>query len=244
MVPGRTRAPAGVGRVSAAPGRLGAFVAALALVALVQVSPATQELAPGTQYDPSIPTLEQVVGHDVRDKITPPDQVVRYFEALAEAAPDRTHLIEYAESWEGRTLQILVIGTPDRISRLDDIKSDLHRLAHPEGLGGAEEEALLARWEPVPPVCVRQVVGGSLGGLFSAISGAAALGAASARIDDQVQFVSKLVDSMTMGVSTMTDTDMEEASARLSALQTQQELAVQSLGIANQAPQALLQLFN
>ncbi len=49
---------------------------------------------------------------------------------------------------------------------------------------------------------------------------------------------------MTMGVSTMTDTDMEEASARLSALQTQQELAVQSLGIANQAPQALLQLFN
>ncbi|EEW60563.1 flagellin [Tritonibacter mobilis] len=80
--------------------------------------------------------------------------------------------------------------------------------------------------------------------LQTAISGAAALGAASARIDDQVQFVSKLVDSMTMGVSTMTDTDMEEASARLSALQTQQELAVQSLGIANQAPQALLQLFN
>jgi len=80
--------------------------------------------------------------------------------------------------------------------------------------------------------------------LQTAISGAAALGAASARIDDQSQFVSDLVDSMTLGVSTMTDTDMEEASARLSALQTQQELAVQSLGIANEAPQALLQLFN
>ncbi|MCG7621758.1 MULTISPECIES: flagellin N-terminal helical domain-containing protein [unclassified Epibacterium] len=80
--------------------------------------------------------------------------------------------------------------------------------------------------------------------LQTAISGAAALGAASARIDDQSQFVTDLVDSMTLGVSTMTDTDMEEASARLSALQTQQELAVQSLGIANEAPQALLQLFN
>ena len=76
-----------------------------------------------------------------------------------------------------------------------------------------------------------------------AISGAAALGAASARIEDQSMFVADLVDSMTLGVSTMTDTNMEEASARLSALQTQQELAVQSLGIANEAPQALLQLF-
>ncbi len=76
-----------------------------------------------------------------------------------------------------------------------------------------------------------------------AITGAAALGADAARLDDQADFVSKLVDSMTMGVSTMTDTDMEEASARLSALQTQQELAVQSLTIANEAPGALLQLF-
>jgi hypothetical protein len=141
----------------------------LALVALVQVSPATQELAPGTQYDPSIPTLEQVVGHDVRDKITPPDQVVRYFEALAEAAPDRTHLIEYAESWEGRPLQILVIGTPDRISRLDDIKSDLHRLAHPEGLGGAEEEALLARL-PVVTALMHGVHGNEISSTGAAIA--------------------------------------------------------------------------
>ncbi|KUP91453.1 flagellin N-terminal helical domain-containing protein [Tritonibacter horizontis] len=80
--------------------------------------------------------------------------------------------------------------------------------------------------------------------LQTAISGAAALGAASARIDDQAMFVANLVDSMTLGVSTMTDTNMEESSARLSALQTQQELAVQSLGIANEAPQRLLQLFN
>ncbi|MCK5502809.1 MAG: flagellin, partial [Tritonibacter mobilis] len=79
--------------------------------------------------------------------------------------------------------------------------------------------------------------------LQTAITGAAALGADSARLDDQSEFVSNLVDSMTMGVSTMTDTDMEEASARLSALQTQQELAVQSLTIANEAPGSLLQLF-
>jgi len=46
-----------------------------------------------------------------------------------------------------------------------------------------------------------------------------------------------------MGVSAMTDTNMEEASARLKALQTQQQLAVQSLSIANSAPSSLMSLF-
>jgi flagellin len=41
----------------------------------------------------------------------------------------------------------------------------------------------------------------------------------------------------------MTDTNMEEASARLKALQTQQQLAVQSLSIANGAPQSIMTLF-
>ena len=76
-----------------------------------------------------------------------------------------------------------------------------------------------------------------------AIEGAAALGADAARIEDQADFVGKLTDAMTMGISTMTDTNMEEASARLNALQTQQELAVQSLTIANEAPSSLMQLF-
>ena len=76
-----------------------------------------------------------------------------------------------------------------------------------------------------------------------AIDGAAQLGADTARLKDQGEFVSKLSDSMTLGVSSMTDTDMEEASARLKALQTQQQLAVQSLSIANSAPETKMQLF-
>ncbi len=79
--------------------------------------------------------------------------------------------------------------------------------------------------------------------LQTAITGAASLGASAARLEDQSEFVGNLVDSMTQGISTMTDTNMEEASARLSALQTQQDLAVQSLTIANEAPGSLLQLF-
>ncbi|MFY0308555.1 flagellin [Leisingera sp. D0M16] len=79
--------------------------------------------------------------------------------------------------------------------------------------------------------------------LTFAIDSAAQLGADSNRLTDQNSFVSKLTDSLKSGVSTMADTNMEEASARLKALQTQQQLAVQSLTIANQAPSTLQQLF-
>ena len=69
--------------------------------------------------------------------------MVRYFEVLAEAAPDRTHLIRYAESWEGRPLVMLVIGSVERMAHLDEVKANLTRLAHPEGLSDSEAEALL-----------------------------------------------------------------------------------------------------
>lgn len=77
----------------------------------------------------------------------------------------------------------------------------------------------------------------------TAVDGAAELGASAKRIADQNVFVSKVQDAMTQGISALVDTDMEEASARLQALQSQQQLGVQSLSIANQAPQTILSLF-
>jgi len=77
----------------------------------------------------------------------------------------------------------------------------------------------------------------------TAVDGAAALGASEKRISDQGDFVSKLTDAMKSGIGALVDADMEEASARLQALQVQQQLSTQSLSIANQAPQAILSLF-
>lgn len=79
--------------------------------------------------------------------------------------------------------------------------------------------------------------------LQTAINGAAALGSAARRLDEQGQFVSKLTDAMKSGIGAMVDADMEEASARLQALQVQQQLGIQSLSISNQAPQNILSLF-
>ncbi|THH36767.1 flagellin [Aliishimia ponticola] len=77
----------------------------------------------------------------------------------------------------------------------------------------------------------------------TAVDAAAALGASSSRISDQSEFISRVTDAMQTGIGSLVDADMEEASARLTALQTQQSLAVQSLSIANQSPQTILQLF-
>lgn len=77
----------------------------------------------------------------------------------------------------------------------------------------------------------------------TAIQAASNFGTAQKRIDVQQSFVGNLVDSLKSGIGSMVDANMEEASARLQALQVQQQLATQSLSIANQAPQSILSLF-
>jgi flagellin len=79
--------------------------------------------------------------------------------------------------------------------------------------------------------------------LQTAIDGAASLGASAKRLSDQGEFVGKLMDAMKSGIGTLVDADMEETSARLQALQTQQQLGIQALSIANQGPQNILSLF-
>ena len=79
--------------------------------------------------------------------------------------------------------------------------------------------------------------------LDDANTAAAAFGAAQTRIEAQSNMLASQVDALKGGVSAMVDADMEEASARLSALQTQQQLGIQALSIANSAPQNVLSLF-
>ncbi|SIP99356.1 flagellin [Rhizobium sp. RU33A] len=69
------------------------------------------------------------------------------------------------------------------------------------------------------------------------------LGSLSKRIDLQDSFVSKLSDAIEQGVGRLVDADMNEESTRLKALQTQQQLAIQALSIANNDSQNILSLF-
>ncbi|MDH2326547.1 flagellin [Cereibacter sp. SYSU M97828] len=79
--------------------------------------------------------------------------------------------------------------------------------------------------------------------LSTATDAAAAFGSSERRLSMQSDFVSKLSDTLKNGIGAMVDANMEEASARLQALQVQQQLGIQALSIANQAPQSIMSLF-
>jgi flagellin-like hook-associated protein FlgL len=72
---------------------------------------------------------------------------------------------------------------------------------------------------------------------------AANLGSVKSRIDMQQDFVKNLMDAVDRGVGALVDADMSEESTRLQALQTQQQLGIQALSIANSNSQSILSLF-
>ncbi len=75
------------------------------------------------------------------------------------------------------------------------------------------------------------------------VSVASQIGSMISRVEMQAEFALKLSDSIDSGIGRLVDADMNEASTRLKALQTQEQLAVQSLSMANSQPESLLTLF-
>lgn len=74
-------------------------------------------------------------------------------------------------------------------------------------------------------------------------SAASSLGSIQSRIDMQEDFVATLIDTIDQGIGRLVDADMNEESTRLKALQTQQQLGIQALSIANTNSENILQLF-
>jgi flagellin len=68
------------------------------------------------------------------------------------------------------------------------------------------------------------------------------LGTSAKRIDNHVNFITRLSDSITEGIGNIVDADLAKESAQLQALQVRQQMSTQALNIANQSPSALLNL--
>jgi len=79
--------------------------------------------------------------------------------------------------------------------------------------------------------------------LTSVDSALGSLGSQSNEIAAHTTFIGKLQDVLQTGVGNLVDANMATESAKLQALQVQQQLGVQALSIANQAPDAILSLF-
>ncbi len=74
-------------------------------------------------------------------------------------------------------------------------------------------------------------------------SALAKLSSGAAKFSIQATFAQKLSDTLTQGIGNLVDANMADESAQLQALQVRQQLGIQALSIANQAPQTILSLF-
>ena len=100
-------------------------------------------------YDPAIPSIEQVLGYAPGERITWHRDAIRYFEALAEAAPDRVQIVEYARSWQGRELIYVALSSADNMDRIEDVKAGMQSLRDPRQTPPDEAEAIIGNQPPV-----------------------------------------------------------------------------------------------
>ncbi len=141
---------------------------------------------------------------------------VRLVDTNADDTAERTGILDtaFTISADGATTEVKA-----SVLDLDVSGADIDNAALDKMLAGIEKAA---------------------GGLATAAS---TLGAANNRVALQTTLVKSLSDAIDRGIGAMVDADMNAESARLSALQVQQQLGVQALSIANQSTQNILSLF-
>jgi hypothetical protein len=118
----------------------------LAIVALIFASPSfaeTKSMWPDATYSENIPTVESVLGYSIGERISSHSDMLKYFEALEKAAPQRIKLTEYANTWQGRPLIYAVIGSPEKLARLSDYQSMMQALSDPRTTGESEAKRLM-----------------------------------------------------------------------------------------------------
>jgi len=101
------------------------------------------EYWPNADYDPSVPTIESVLGYAPGGRITWHRDAIRYFEALESSEPDRVSVHRYASSWEGRDLIYVVISSPENMARIDDIKRDMQSLRNAAATSASEADRII-----------------------------------------------------------------------------------------------------
>ncbi|TDJ64537.1 MAG: hypothetical protein E2O35_08690 [Proteobacteria bacterium] len=94
-------------------------------------------------YDPSIPTVESILGHAPGERITWHKDALRYFRALESSQPDRVSVHRYASSWEGRELVYVVITSAENMRRIDDIKRDMQSLRNAADTSRSEADRII-----------------------------------------------------------------------------------------------------
>lgn len=110
------------------------------IVALSLVGTSEGQAYPDATYDPAVPTLLDVVGHEHGGMVSSAAEISQFMHALAAHDPSRMQVQSYGETWQGRELTYAVISSPQNMARLDAIKANLATLAQGDALPAAQLE--------------------------------------------------------------------------------------------------------
>ncbi|KAA9134205.1 peptidase [Marinihelvus fidelis] len=100
-------------------------------------------LLPG-EHDPAIPVPEDLLGFTPGKRPATYDELIAAITAMVDAS-DRAVMLPYATTHEGRDLYHVIISTPDKLGRRDEIQADVARLADPRELSGGDADTIISR---------------------------------------------------------------------------------------------------
>jgi hypothetical protein len=100
------------------------------------------EFFPGGTYDPDVPTPQAVLGYEIGSYHTDYAGLERWLEALRKS--DRVRVLRYGMSEEKRPLYLIVVTSPANLTKLDDVRSAMAKLADPRTTTDAEAEQIAA----------------------------------------------------------------------------------------------------
>ncbi len=123
------------------------YLSVLLLAAPLAAGPPFDFYAQGP-YREGVPRPEEFLGYPPGSLHTHHHRMESYFEALAEAAPDRIQLRTYGKSYEHKRLFLAVISSPENLGRIEEIREQNLRLADPRRTTREETDAI-ARRAPV-----------------------------------------------------------------------------------------------
>ncbi|MEG3766882.1 M14 family zinc carboxypeptidase [Alteromonas sp. 14N.309.X.WAT.G.H12] len=104
----------------------------------------TEPMWPGATYSSAIPSIESVLGYRIGERITTHSDMLRYFHALAKAAPEQIKIASYGKSWEGREMIYVAIGAKQYVTQLDDFSKHMNQLADPRITSSKEAQKLIS----------------------------------------------------------------------------------------------------
>ncbi len=121
----------------------GSFFLVSSSVSAQENNPENDYYWPGANYDPAIPTVKDVLGYSLGEKITTHADMMRYFKALADAASDQIRTWTYGQSWEGRDLIYIALSSKENIANLNEFQAGMQALSDPRVTSDAEAERLI-----------------------------------------------------------------------------------------------------